>query len=181
MSAGAVFKFHGRFNSLNEIKAHIHAGAEYPPQIGDSAQYVEADGSLAEASFTSAGWIERSRFSPDGSTSFAGPVQAPGLQLTASSQRAEVDLSEPFRAQTLLAIGSSTTEHCSKTTGIMAGTAGFFELDDGPLAWGKSRYGLPLDLVYNGAVGGTSSEQIFASRVAMLAAGAAHPGAWCWF
>lgn len=117
---------------------------------------------------------------PDGSTSFAEPVRAPGLQLTASSQRAEADLSAPFRAQALLAIGSSTTEHCSKTTGIMAGTAGFFELDDGPLAWGKSRYGLPLDLVYNGAVGGTSSEQIFASRVAMLAAGAAHPGAWCW-
>lgn len=79
MSAGAVFKFHGRFNSLNEIKAHIHAGAEYPPQIGDSAQYVEADGSLAEASFTSAGWIERSRFNPDGSTSFAGSVVAPGF------------------------------------------------------------------------------------------------------
>lgn len=79
MSAGAVFKFHGRFNSLNEIKAHIHAGAEYPPQIGDSAQYVEADGSLAEASFTSSGWMERSRFSPDGSTSFAGLVQAPQI------------------------------------------------------------------------------------------------------
>lgn len=75
MSAGAVFKFHGRFNSLNEIKAHIHAGAEYPPQIGDSAQCVEADGSLVDASFTSAGWVERSRFSPDGSTSFAGPVR----------------------------------------------------------------------------------------------------------
>lgn len=77
MSAGAVFKFHGRFNSLNEIKAHIHAGAEYPPQIGDSAQYIEADGSLADASFTSSGWVERSRFNPDGSTSFAGPVVAP--------------------------------------------------------------------------------------------------------
>lgn len=79
MSAGAVFKFHGRFNSLNEIKAHIHAGAEYPPQIGDSAQYIEADGSLADASFTSSGWVERSRFNPDGSTSYAGPVNAPNL------------------------------------------------------------------------------------------------------
>lgn len=86
MSAGAVFKFHGRFGSLNEIKAHIHAGAEYPPQIGDSAQYVEADGSLAEASFTSTGWMERSRFNPDGSTSFAGPLEAKSFSASTASK-----------------------------------------------------------------------------------------------
>ena len=103
---------------------------------------------------------------------------APGFAVQSSALIATPNLATMFRTQRLAMIGSSTTEHCSKTTGIMAGTTGFIELDDGPLACGKSRYGLPLDLVYNGAVGGTSSEQIYATHATMLAA---NPGVeWHW-
>lgn len=150
MSAGAVFKFHGRFNSLNEIKAHIHAGAEYPPQIGDSAQCVEADGSLVDASFTSAGWVERSRFSPDGSTSFAGPVQAPGLD------------ARPIRA---VVIGDS--HHAllgpTITTGQRTSQQASY------LWWMLHALDWSVPVVANLAVGGRRTDQIAATVDAALA------------
>lgn len=125
------------------------------------------------------GWTGAGGLTPSGSTLVAtDPIVAPGFPVRSSALIATPDLATMFRTQRLAMIGSSTTEHCSKTTGIMAGTTGFIELDDGPLAAGKSRFGLPLDLVYNGAVGGTSSEQIYATHATMLAA---NPGVeWHW-
>lgn len=72
MSAGAVFKFHGRFGSFNEIVAHVRAGSEYPPQIGDTALYVTEDGTVCDCDFGPSGWHEKAKRTPDGSTSIDG-------------------------------------------------------------------------------------------------------------
>lgn len=81
-----------------------------------------------------------------------------------------VDYVDVYENQSIGMVGSSTTEHCTKPGVILSGGVGYCEIDDGVLTCGKSRYGLPFDIIYNGGVGGSKTSAIYNSMDAMISA-----------
>lgn len=80
MSAGANCKFHGLFGSFAEITAQVRAGTQYPPEVGDTARFRLADGTLGECSFGPSGWRTDRRLTPSGDVQF-GDIIAPSISL----------------------------------------------------------------------------------------------------
>ena len=76
MSAGANCKFHGLFGSFAEITAQVRAGTQYPPEVGDTARFRLADGTLGECSFGASGWRIDRQVTPSGDVQFGGAVSA---------------------------------------------------------------------------------------------------------
>ena len=84
MSAGANCKFHGLFGSFAEITAQVRAGTQYPPEIGDTARYRLADGTLGECSFGPSGWrIDRQVTS-------SGDVQSGGAVIARTAKKGDL-------------------------------------------------------------------------------------------
>lgn len=100
-----------------------------------------------------------------------GRFVADGLDTSNTFKTRSYDYSTMFKRQKMGMVGSSITHRCTRQQpSILADINGFLELDDACLSWGKSTFGLPLDVVYNGGVDGANSTEILENQNAMIAA-----------
>ena len=96
----------------------------------------------------------------DGSTSFAGPVRAPGLQLTASSF-AKTLTSQGLR---IVGWGSSSMAECSRPqrVNVRLNSTDYADGWNGFL-WPAITRGIPFHMEWNGGVANTDTAQVLAS------------------
>lgn len=102
MSAGANYKFHGQFGSFAEITAQVRASTQHPPEVGDTARFRLADGTLGECSFGPSGWRIDRQLTPSGDVQFGGAATAKNLRWSIIGQ-----------ANRIAAVKAAGTTQCS--------------------------------------------------------------------